>query len=799
MRSSTLWLFLAGISFFTNMPAQAQTSTYQNLSLEELRKKAKQQYKLGDWYGAISSYEQAYEKAEQQEGKPATQFALTQKLADLYQKIRNYREASRYYQQLAKKRLGSYPKARFQWALMEQQQGDYEKAIALFKQVKKRYRGQNAYQVKQQAEANIKGSKKAIKQGVTDRTEKLTQLDSTINSPYSEFSPTFLNDTAILYASRKVDSLIEVDRGARAPKRTRFYKARFEADEGWQHHGPWQNLSDVDGNLGNGAFSPDRKRFYFTKCRFSTEDQAMRCKLHVAERNGDSWEDPEKLPAPVNTEGSSSSHPATATITKSRKEQQVLIFSSNRDQGRGQMDLWYSVYDPADNSYDRPRNLGRKVNTKRDEVTPFYDSATDKLFFSSNGHGGFGGLDVYAVTGEFGRYRDDPEHLSAPENSPADDLYYRRYEGKTGFLVSNRPGVQALKHKTCCDDLFATQLPARDTAEQLLAKTLKGKVVTEKPKDTSAGESEKKTVVTLRQTDTASREESVLVRDTLSPEDSGRFRLSVQALAEEQSFYLEASREGYQQATSDSLSRKALANTQTRTRLFLSRRKQEAAATAQKQEKAREAARARAGDNRARKRRESRADDSATEEQKAGSGEQRKEADVEQAQAEQQKQASAEGKGKAKETQEKTTADQAEARKTRESRRTRKPVANEAVVIPKVNYGFDEAALDQQARNAIDTTVLALLRDRPDVKVQIRSHTDNAGSDQYNLGLSQRRAQRVVDYLVKQGIDRDRLEAKGFGERKPIAPNFNLDGTDNPEGRRKNRRTEFKVIGRVQR
>jgi outer membrane protein OmpA-like peptidoglycan-associated protein len=117
-------------------------------------------------------------------------------------------------------------------------------------------------------------------------------------------------------------------------------------------------------------------------------------------------------------------------------------------------------------------------------------------------------------------------------------------------------------------------------------------------------------------------------------------------------------------------------------------------------------------------------------------------------------------------------------------------------VIPKVNYGFDEAALDQQACNAIDTTVLALLRDRPEVKVQIRSHTDNAGSDQYNLGLSQRRAQRVVDYLVKQGIDRNRLEAKGFGERKPIAPNFNLDGTDNPEGRRKNRRTEFKVIGR---
>jgi outer membrane protein OmpA-like peptidoglycan-associated protein/tetratricopeptide (TPR) repeat protein len=799
MRSSMLWLFLVGISFFINMPAQAQTSTYQNLSLKELRKKAKQQYKLGDWYGAINSYEQAYEKAEQQKGKPETQFALSQKLAKLYRKIRNYREASRYYQQLAKKRLGAYPKARFRWALMEQQQGHYEKAIELLKQVKKRYRGQNTYQIKQQAKASIKGAKKAIRQGVTDQTKKLTQLDSTINSPYSEFSPTFLNDTAILYASRKVDSLLQVDRGAKAPKRTRFYKALFERDEGWQHHGPWQKLSDIDGNLGNGAFGPDQKRFYFTKCRFSPEDQAMRCKLHVAKRSGNTWKDPVKLPAPVNTEGTSSTHPATATIMKSRKEQQVLIFSSNRDQGRGQMDLWYSVYDPADNSYDRPRNLGRKVNTKRDEVTPFYDSATGKLFFSSNGHGGFGGLDVYAVTGEFGRYRDEPEHLNAPENSPADDLYYRKFRQGASFVVSNRPGVQALKHKTCCDDLFAIDLPARDTAKQLLVEQLKGVIKAETTDDTSITDSNQETVITLRQTDTASGEEATVIRDTLTRKDSGRFNIPVEAFDKEEAFYIEASREGYQRAISDSLTRQALTNGQNKTRLSLTRKKQEQQTIPGEEKTATEDKATAKADTQQVARSNKAKDSIAIAEERAQTRveEEQQQVRSQKAQAEeQQQQANDQEESQAKVE---TKGDQAKTKREAESRTASESTANEATRIPNVTYGFNKASLDQQARKAIDTTVLQLLQNRPNVKVQIRSHTDNAGSDSYNMKLSQKRAQRVVEYLVEQGIDRKRLEAKGFGERKPVAPNFNLDGTDNPEGRQKNRRTDFKVIGRMQR
>jgi peptidoglycan-associated lipoprotein len=67
-------------------------------------------------------------------------------------------------------------------------------------------------------------------------------------------------------------------------------------------------------------------------------------------------------------------------------------------------------------------------------------------------------------------------------------------------------------------------------------------------------------------------------------------------------------------------------------------------------------------------------------------------------------------------------------------------------------------------------------------------------TERYNLMLSQKRAESAVEYIVSQGIDPSRLLAKGYGESRPVAPNTNPDGTDNPEGRQKNRRTEFRII-----
>jgi hypothetical protein len=90
-------------------------------------------------------------------------------------------------------------------------------------------------------------------------------------------------------------------------------------------------------------------------------------------------------------------------------------------------------------------------------------------------------------------------------------------------------------------------------------------------------------------------------------------------------------------------------------------------------------------------------------------------------------------------------------------------------------------------------SVVHFLTDNPSISVEIYSYTDSKGNPEYNLALSQRRAQSVLDYLEKSGVERNRLTARGFGDKNNNAPN-QINGKDNPEGRQKNRRTEFRIV-----
>jgi OmpA-OmpF porin, OOP family len=123
--------------------------------------------------------------------------------------------------------------------------------------------------------------------------------------------------------------------------------------------------------------------------------------------------------------------------------------------------------------------------------------------------------------------------------------------------------------------------------------------------------------------------------------------------------------------------------------------------------------------------------------------------------------------------------------------------------LPKVSikvdiyYDFDKYILSDAAKHTIDTMVMPLFDIFPNGIIEIGSHTDSTGTDQYNIDLSQKRSESVVSYINSKGISSERLVAKGYGKSLPIAPNTNKDGSDNPEGRQLNRRTEFKIVGEV--
>ena len=112
----------------------------------------------------------------------------------------------------------------------------------------------------------------------------------------------------------------------------------------------------------------------------------------------------------------------------------------------------------------------------------------------------------------------------------------------------------------------------------------------------------------------------------------------------------------------------------------------------------------------------------------------------------------------------------------------------EKVILRNVFFDTDQFDLKDESKSELKKLV-DLLKSQPKLKIEIGGHTDNTGSKQKNSTLSQNRAKSVYDFLLTQGISADRLSYKGYGDSKPIADNAT------PEGRQKNRRTEFTIVG----
>ena len=117
------------------------------------------------------------------------------------------------------------------------------------------------------------------------------------------------------------------------------------------------------------------------------------------------------------------------------------------------------------------------------------------------------------------------------------------------------------------------------------------------------------------------------------------------------------------------------------------------------------------------------------------------------------------------------------------------PKPKRVIVLQGTHFGFNSAELTPETRAILDEQA-AVLEKEVDVRVEIAGHTDSIGPEEYNQGLSERRAKAVEEYIISKGISADRLEIMGYGPSSPIAPN------DTKEGRAKNRRVELNVLER---
>lgn len=112
-----------------------------------------------------------------------------------------------------------------------------------------------------------------------------------------------------------------------------------------------------------------------------------------------------------------------------------------------------------------------------------------------------------------------------------------------------------------------------------------------------------------------------------------------------------------------------------------------------------------------------------------------------------------------------------------------------AVALVAIEFEYDKATIRPESMSSVGE-VAEMMRTYPGMKLEIRGHTDDRGGDEYNMKLSQERAQAVADAMTQMGIEKSRLTVKGLGETAPLAPN------DTEENRRKNRRTEFVITAR---
>jgi outer membrane protein OmpA-like peptidoglycan-associated protein len=375
---------------------------------------------------------------------------------------------------------------------------------------------------------------------------------------------------------------------------------------------------------------------------------------------------------------------------------EVLYFVSNRPGGRGGLDIWYTIYDPKRNDYRQPRNAGNKINTPGDEMTPFYDHSTRTLYFSSNGHQGLGGFDIFKSMGELRKWI-SPVNAGYPLNSSYDDLYFGISKNREdGFLVSNRPSQGSFRNPSCCDDIYQyrwtdfVRVAVKGTVYPAEAAKLGKNLDQEKllaMKDSIKPLA--KAVLSLYMIDPKTKEKVFIDRDT--SDENGGYYFDLQP-EKDYKFEMEGAQYFNEQINIST-----------------------------------------AGVN---------------------------------------------------------------FTYTIEMPPIWVNILNDKpIVLKNVYYDFDKADLSATAKKAIDSTLYELMMKATDIIVEVGAHTDSLGNYEYNRKLSQDRADNVVKYLVSKGISKKRLVAKGYGASKPVAPNFKPDKTDNPEGRDKNRRTEFRVIG----
>jgi OmpA-OmpF porin, OOP family len=439
-------ILLLTLSLLINVQAFSQHSS-------DHYKLAKAYYIKNDFYNAIGEYKVVVKK------NPDHAEAWFE-LGNSYHFSRNHQSAVEAYGKLSrliiknKQQKNNFYMAYLRHGISLMAIEDYEEAKKVFLDLLRlRPKAENIKALKRTANNRIQSCKVAMKMHENTYANEFTisSMPEQINSGYSDFAPVWLDSSTLVFTSLNKDKLIEVDPSKSFPVNQKLYVSHHSNDK-WQNPETFEQFSHEFFHTANGSFSSDGKKFVFSRCQENQEHE-IRCALYISEYSNGHWGKPLKMKNNINLSGYTSTQPALGEYKKRGQKNQILYFVSDRNGGRGNQDIWYSIL-KGNGEWTEPINCGSAINTQGNEITPYYHGKTMELFFSSDFHYGLGGYDVFKAFGGLKSFK-RPENLGIPVNSGFDDTYFSwRLYLENGTLVSNRTGSRSVFSENCCDDIY---------------------------------------------------------------------------------------------------------------------------------------------------------------------------------------------------------------------------------------------------------------------------------------------------------------------------------------------------------
>ena len=390
-------------------------------------KKGDQFYAIGEYYDAASEYKKAYSRTQTKDKEKRGQRAW--KMSQCYRRINYTAKALGGYQNAI--RYG-YPDsmAYFYLGQLHQKNGDYKSAIKAYNAFLEIKPGDTL------AMNGLKGCELAPKWKEEFSLYSIKK-EPILTSRRSDFCPALLGDDSdmLYFTSTRNDAKGEEISGITGTKSADIFFSRKDDKGKWEQPEPAEGDLNSEYEEGTCCFSPDGKTMYLTVCTYDS-DYPRYAQIYTSARSDASWSKPQLLQISKDTL-SSYAHPAVSP------DGHWLYFTSDMPGGQGGFDLWRIAL--TDHGLGGVENVGYPINTPGDEMFPVFRPNGD-LYFSSNGHVGMGGLDIFkGVCDSLGVWT--LENLKYPMNSSGDD-FGMTFEGphNRGYFSTNRGDARGWDH-----------------------------------------------------------------------------------------------------------------------------------------------------------------------------------------------------------------------------------------------------------------------------------------------------------------------------------------------------------------